>query len=94
MKKNKIVLKTDIDLSKPTTHDFAIFRENGTPKSLINSERKPIQTKSTTKKKRNKTTKKSKKNQSFVNNNHHLNFQKESNYLNINVDGEVMIDSP
>ena len=60
----------------------------------MNSERKPIQTKSKTKKKRNKTTKKLKKNQSFVNNNHRPNFQKESNYLNINVDGEVMIDSP
>jgi hypothetical protein len=93
VKKNKVILKTDIDHSKPP-NDFAIFRQNSTPKSLMNSERKPIQTKSKTKKKRNKTTKKLKKNQSFVNNNHRPNFQKESNYLNINVDGEVMINSP
>ena len=87
-------MKTNIDLNKASPREYALFRDNGSPKSQINSGRKTIQAKTTNAKKRNKTTKKTKKNMSLANNNHHLTFQKESNYLNVNVNGEVVIDSP
>ena len=83
-------MKTNIDLNKPSPHEYALFRDNGSPKSQINSGRKIIQAKTTNAKKRNKTTTKTKKNMSLANNNHHLTFQKESNYLNVNAEGEVV----